>query len=104
LFEVVDSSASPTSVEQIQNIESNFTVFPNPFNNYIDVDLKSNELIGQDIRIFDLLGKLVYSEKVRNQGVLRIVIPQKLALIKLRVAYLINQTLIKKQLKGRLPS
>ena len=79
LFEVVDSSASPTSVVQVQNLESDFKVFPNPFTNYIDIDLRSNDLIGQEIRIFDVLGKTIYSDKIRNLGLIRISMNQKLA-------------------------
>jgi endoglucanase len=63
----LDGSISYSEVINIENNSSNgITIFPNPSNNVITINLTSGNI--SQIQIYDLLGKLIYSNNILNSG------------------------------------
>jgi hypothetical protein len=67
LFEVVDSGA--TSIQSFTTETEGIKVYPNPFKSDFSVEILSNELIGQQLQVFDLNGRLLFSKEVNHTGV-----------------------------------
>jgi hypothetical protein len=67
LFEVVDSGA--TSIQNISLETEGIKVYPIPFKNDFSVDILSNTYIGQQLQLFDLSGRLLFSKEINNTGV-----------------------------------
>jgi hypothetical protein len=67
LFEVVDSGA--TSIQNFTTETEGIKVYPNPFKSDFSVEILSNELIGQQLQVFDLNGRLLFSKEVNHTGI-----------------------------------
>jgi len=79
LFEVVDSGlVSAIVTAPIQESQTLFEAFPNPFDNNLSVDIRSEVLLGQNIRLFDKLGRLLLTQKVTTTGKLQLQLPNNL--------------------------
>jgi hypothetical protein len=57
-------TTSTTSVSNLQPPASDFTIFPNPAGDYITIN--SNLIAGEEIRITDTLGKLLFTTKIKT--------------------------------------
>jgi hypothetical protein len=54
-------------INEINNVEfQDVSIFPNPFNDIISIDLKLLNLDNVTLKVFDLQGKLVFFEKTRT--------------------------------------
>lgn len=62
-------NAATVDVTILDEIESN--VYPNPFTNYLNIDLLNSEK-GALIEIFDISGRIVYQKKSNHNSTLRI--------------------------------
>lgn len=58
----------PTDVSE-SHFASDIEIFPNPFSNYFNIQVKNNAILPFEIRIYDLLGKEVKSIFIRNPEV-----------------------------------
>jgi hypothetical protein len=52
-----------TSVNSIKN-ESEFVIYPNPANNFIQLKYNGKTLSNVEVKIFDILGKIVFAKNV----------------------------------------
>lgn len=57
--------AFPTSVENIVK-EGNLNIFPNPSNNYLNLDFTMNQVSNVTISMVDVAGKVVYNNALSN--------------------------------------
>jgi hypothetical protein len=57
--------AGVTGIDDIETTGS-FSVYPNPANNYINLDLSGFKSAAEIIQIADIQGKVVWSEKAKN--------------------------------------
>jgi hypothetical protein len=79
LFEVVDSAATVAIVTTPAATEQTlFEVYPNPFDNSLSIDIQSETLLGQNIRLFDKLGRLIFTQKVTATGTVQLQLPSNL--------------------------
>jgi hypothetical protein len=63
---------SAADVEEVASIDD-FAVYPNPANEFVNIDINTKELTQFNIQIVDLLGHIVYKEdNVKNNGSLKI--------------------------------
>lgn len=63
----------PIGVEE-NNPDAEFSasIYPNPATDYFDVEIRNGSGLSSDIMIYNMQGKLVYSERVSSEGNLRI--------------------------------
>jgi len=59
-----------TSKIDILETLTDINIYPNPANNYINIDLGVNQLNNASIEIIDLLGKTIYSQNVNTNSVI----------------------------------
>lgn len=61
---------SVTALKEEINIAKNFQlrVFPNPFNSTVQIDYSINKVTDVTIDIYDTLGRVIYQQKIYNQG------------------------------------
>jgi Secretion system C-terminal sorting domain len=57
--------AYPTSVKDVV-ANSNLNIFPNPSNNFVNVDFTLNKISNVTISMFDVTGKAVYTNQLSN--------------------------------------
>lgn len=62
-----DTSISASIKET--NVVAAFSIFPNPTKGIINIDLRENILDHATVKIIDLLGKTIYSQKVKSKKV-----------------------------------
>ena len=58
------SETASTSNKAIDNQKTNVTISPNPTKNKIYLHSKDHQIIGADLRIIDLNGKVIFTEKI----------------------------------------
>lgn len=60
-----------TSVDDLKNVGSNFSLFPNPASNYITLNMEQTITPNAYVNVYNVLGKLVSSERLiqRNQKI-----------------------------------
>lgn len=58
----------PSSVGSVKQLNGTLTVMPNPTNGIFEVRLNNSEMINGDLLVIDAQGRVVYSEKVQNNG------------------------------------
>ncbi|KAF0238959.1 MAG: hypothetical protein FD181_682 [Prolixibacteraceae bacterium] len=68
-FMVVEGT--PVSARNIESEKSKLIVFPNPSNGQFTLLSQGNTVLGQ-VEVFSISGKLMYSEKINNPGILTI--------------------------------
>ncbi len=67
LFEVTDSGA--TSIQNISLESEGIKVYPNPFKNDFSVDIITDVHFGQQLQLFDLNGRLLFSKEINRTGI-----------------------------------
>jgi polyhydroxybutyrate depolymerase len=63
--------SSLTSAPEVQNMQLNAEIYPNPAETYLEIKFATNEN-QRTIQVFDMLGKLVYSEIKNNDLIAKI--------------------------------
>lgn len=63
-----DCRPSPSGLGSVKQLNGTLTVMPNPTNGIFEVRLNNSEMINGDLLVIDATGRVVYSEKVQNNG------------------------------------
>ena len=67
-FYCLDSCAATVLVsatEEFTGNNSNFNIYPNPFDSYIYINYNISEPLSADIELYNVIGKKVYSDKIK---------------------------------------
>lgn len=61
VFDEVSSVQSP-----LEYLDGKITVFPNPSSEFFEIDLKNDHYIGAELKVVDVMGRIVFQEKVSS--------------------------------------
>jgi hypothetical protein len=59
---------APNGIGSVKQLNGTLSVMPNPTNGIFEVRLNNSEMINGDLLVIDAQGRVVYSEKVQNNG------------------------------------
>ncbi|PLX13655.1 MAG: hypothetical protein C0598_03185 [Marinilabiliales bacterium] len=69
-FSFYKEMVSATSISDIASVNENITVYPNPANDVVNIRME--ESLNGDLAIFDITGKLVYTESLLNSTIVSV--------------------------------